>query len=302
VRAFKQQHPDAPEIDLPEDGAPIDTLRSWLANGIHKFAVDPRRRRGRHRQARQLLAEDLGSGPAASGRWQALASALHRHTVRAGMSELSAEERRVITLAYLEGRTNAEIAGMLGISVSTVRRRLWKALKHLEAYINRSRTWLSAVLLLGTAYVIERTTKLGRWANIEWTHKLISTVAVGAVTATAIGLTAMIPDSASPGSSSATAMAPTIVGRPIGATQLSPAHVSTLSPVQAASILTPDRSHPAVKPAQPAPATAATSETGSNHPNHGCDGNPTSAAPPVPVGRHPRGSPVSHPTAGGCRV
>jgi hypothetical protein len=219
------------------------------------------------------------------------------------MAGLTADERRVITLAYLEGRTNSEIAAVLGVSVSTVRRRLWAGLKHLEAYINRSGTWLSAVILLGVAYVIERTAKLGRWANVDWTHKLASTVAVGAVTATAIGLTAMIPDSASPGrSSTTTATAPTTAARPIAAVQVSPAHVSNLGPAQTASILTPERSNPKVKPDRPVPVTATETETDKDPSNHGCGGNPTSAPPPVPVGRHPHGSPVSHPSKGGCRV
>jgi hypothetical protein len=37
------------------------------------------------------------------------------------------------------------------------------------------------------------------------------------------------------------------------------------------------------------------------HHNNGCDGNPTSAPPPVPVRSHGTGSPVTHPDAGGCR-
>jgi len=295
VRAFKQG-PVAPEQEPSDDGARMEAMRSWLANGIHKFAVDPRRRHGRHVQARQLLAEDPGSGQPSSGRWQSLASALHRHTVRAGMAELSADERRVITLAYLEGRSNREIAAILGVSISTVRRRLWGALKRLEAYIGRTGTWLSAIVLLGAAYVIERTARLGRWANVDLTHKLASTVAVGAVTVTAIGLTAMIPDSTSPGRSSIPRTAPTIATGPIAGVMVAPTRESNPAPVQTASILTPDRSHPAAKPIQPLAVTTI------EHPNNGCGGNPTSAAPPVPVGRHQHGSPVSHPSKGGCKV
>jgi hypothetical protein len=218
------------------------------------------------------------------------------------MAELSADERRVITLAYLEGRTNGEIAAILGVSISTVRRRLWAALKGLEAYISRTGTWLSAIVLLGAAYVIERTARLGRWANVDLTHKLASTVAVGAVTATAIGLTAMIPDSTSPGRSAIARPAPSIATGPIAALMVAPTQESNPAPVQTASILTPDRSHPADKPIRPLPVTAIEPETGSGHPNNGCGGNPTSAAPPVPVGRHQHGSPVSHPSKGGCKV
>src|SRR4029077_14045733 len=94
---------------------------SWLSTGMHTFAIDPRRRRGHHGRARKLLADDRSTGSSTSGTWQALGSALDRHTVRSGMTELSPDERKVITLAYLEGRTNREIAAILGVSVSTVR-------------------------------------------------------------------------------------------------------------------------------------------------------------------------------------
>jgi len=175
VRAFKQQGSDAPDEEPQDEHARMDAVRSWLANGNHIFGVDPRRRHGHHGHARQLLAEDLRADKATSGEWQALASALDRHTVRGGMAELSAEERQVITLAYLEGRTNREIAAMLGVSVSTVRRRLWVALKRLEAYIGRTRSWVSAVLVLGAGYVVERTSKLAHSLDADWTHKVAST-------------------------------------------------------------------------------------------------------------------------------
>src|SRR5450759_5505455 len=99
------------------------------------------------------------------------------------MTELSGDERRVITLAYLEGRTNREIAAILGVSVSTVRRRLWVALERLDAYISRTRTWLSAIVLLGSGYLISRAHKLEQAASADWTQKVASTLAVGALTA-----------------------------------------------------------------------------------------------------------------------
>src|ERR1700675_4690211 len=140
---------DAP-IEAPSgDHGRLDAVRSWLANGHHIFGIDPRRRLGHHRHARQLLADDLGAGQARAGEWQALASPLDRHTIRGGMAELTDEQRRVITLAYLEGRTNREIAAMLGVSVSTVQRRLWAALKRLDAYVSHTKDRISALILLG---------------------------------------------------------------------------------------------------------------------------------------------------------
>jgi len=80
-----------------------------------------------------------------------LASALNRHTIEGGLSQLSSEERRLITLAYQEGRTNREIAVMLGISISTVARRLSAALERLDRYVHRAGAWISTIVLLGFA-------------------------------------------------------------------------------------------------------------------------------------------------------
>ncbi len=305
MRAFKQERPDAAAEGPRADHGRLDAVRSWLASGHHIFGVDPRRRRGHHGHARQLLADDLPGSQASAGEWQALASALDRHTIRGGMTELSAEERRVITLAYLEGRTNREIAAILGVSVSTVRRRLWVALKRLDAYVSHTRTWLSAIVLLGAGHLIARAHQLERIASADWTRKVASTVAVGAVTAAAIGLTAVVPDSNGAARSSSPATAPLIAAASGAALAESPSLLSNLESPQISITHSADRSTtagPIVKVIAPAPAAETPPSTGSHHPNQGCDGNPTSAAPPVPVGRHSHGSPVTHPSAGGCRA
>jgi RNA polymerase sigma factor (sigma-70 family) len=304
VRAIRQQESQAAETAALDDRVRLDAVRSWLANGIHKFAVDPRRRFGRHDRARKLLAGDPGSDQASPGAWQSLASALHRHTVRGGMTELTPEERRVITLAYLEGRTNREIAAILGVSVSTARRRLWFALKQLDAYISRTGTWLSAIILLGVGYVIARAPRLGRSVNADWTHKVASTVAVGAMTAAAIGLTAITPDSTGPTRSSTPVTSPMIAAAPGAGLLASPELLSNLDSPQTSRMVPTDRPTGA-RPVDVTPGTPISETelvTDSDHPNHGCHGNPTSAPPPVPVGRHAHGSPVTHPSKGGCRV
>jgi Sigma-70, region 4 len=313
VRAFKQQRSGVPDEGPQDDHARMDALRSWLANGNHIFGVDPRRRHGQHGHARQLLAEDLPADKASSGEWQALASALDRHTVRGGMAELSAEERQVITLAYLEGRTNREIAAMLGVSVSTVRRRLWFGLKRLEAYMSRTRSWVSAVIMLGAGYVVERTAKLGHSLSADWTHKVASSAAVGAVAVAAIGLTAISPDSIRPHATTALAASGLSSMTAYGDGVL-PADISDVrpAPIQVPRVVTADRSQSAIPKAKVIPLVYIPQTRpgdgdgdGADHPGLGCHGNPTSAAPPVPVGppiNRPPGSPVTHPTAGGCRA
>ena len=102
-------------------------------------------RLGGHSLIRRLLVGATGSAPRTSGRWQGLASALNRHTIEGGLSKLSSDDRRLITLAYQEGRTNREIAMILGISLSTVARRLSAALERLDRYVHRAGTWVSTI-------------------------------------------------------------------------------------------------------------------------------------------------------------
>src|SRR5256714_8663511 len=110
------------QVDAGSGPDALDSVRSWLANGAQM--VDRRRRFGGHGKTRKLLVVDPAARPNASERWHSTTSAMQRHTVGGAMSELEPEHRRVITLAYLEGQTNRQIAATLGVSVTTARRRL----------------------------------------------------------------------------------------------------------------------------------------------------------------------------------
>jgi DNA-binding CsgD family transcriptional regulator len=200
LKSEQPPHPSQP--GAPFDRPPEDALRVWLVSGIHKFAVDPRRRLGSHARARQLLTQDFPDPATSAGKWQSLASTLDRHTVLGGMTELSPQERRVLMLAYLEGCTNREIAIGLGLSAATVRRLLRRALKRIDTYLTQTGTWIYAILLLGAGHVVDAATRLGRSGNAhgsaEWTYKLVSTAAVSTVTAAVIGVAGISPDSSSP--------------------------------------------------------------------------------------------------------
>ena len=287
----------SPDINLR-----TDAMRSWLVSGIHLFAVDSRRRFGGHGRARLLLVDDMRAKLGSSERWHALASALRRHAVRGGLAHLSPEERRVITLAYLGGRTNREIAIALGVSVSTVRRRLWTALERLETYMSRTGAWLNVIVLVVVGYVLGGGARLGRSAgnvaSAAGMQTLATTFAVGSVTAVALGMVAITSDTATPGKSPPAATArliPSISGVP----QLSsPADPGKVMPVR-------DRQGgggPTDEGTQEGPDGTAP-QAGSLRRNQRCDGNPTNAPPRLPAGSHsshPTGAPVTHPTAGGC--
>ncbi len=286
--------------DPTSDHFGIDAMRSWLVHGVQM--VDRRRRFGSHGRARELLVADQPATQNGSERWQALAAALHRHTVRGGLSELGPEHRRVITLAYLEGRTNREIAAMLGVSVTTVRRRLWIALGLLEAYIGRTGVWLSALILVAATSALRPATRVGPWVttaagSADRAQRVATTLTAGAMSAAVLGVVAFTSDSTPPQKSPRAATAQLVTQTSAAAPSVASIE-SQLSPSQSVqpNIVVTSSTERAT-----APVPEGTSPAGDNDHNNGCGGNPTSAPPPVPVGPHAGGAPVTHPDAGGCR-
>jgi hypothetical protein len=285
-------------IHEPSDHFGIDAMRSWLVHGVQM--VDRRRRFGSHGRARELLVADQPATQNGTERWQALAAALHRHTIRGGLSELGPDQRRVITLAYLEGRTNREIATLLGVSVTTVRRRLWIALGLLEAYIARTGVWMSALVLVAATSALRPATRVGHWVttaagSTDRAQRVATTLTAGAMSAAVLGIVAFTSDSPAPQKSPGAPQSVTQTS--IAAPSLASIDSQTSQPpsVQAATVVA-STSAPATTP-----VSEATAPDGDRHHNNGCGGNPTSAPPPVPVESHGTGSPVTHPDAGGCR-
>ena len=282
----------------PENGhQTLDAMRSWLVNGVQ--LVDRRRRLGSHGRARELLVVDRPTRSGASERWETLAAALHRHTVRGGLSKLSPEERRVISLAYLEGRTNREIAAILGVSVTTARRRLLVALERLEDYLGRTGGWLSVLIVAFLAYAVNQVTRLGEVVttaagSADRAQRVAETMTAGAVAAAAVGMVAFTYGSGAPSKPSSATAAPLIAQTAVGAFPSGSPDAIPFSIRSEGGVATSGTT-----------VVASSSSPSASHPNNGCDGNPTSAPPHVPVGPrsgHPRGAPVTHPSAGGCRA
>ena len=263
-------------------------MRTWLVRGTRRFAVDPRRRYGRSEGARRLLSADGEAPMKPHGAWGGLVSALQRHTVHGELAQLSKEDGQLLSLAYLSGHTNREIAAMLQVSVSTVRRRLAVALARLEDSMRRAGVWVWAVAI-GALAVYSRFahSRGARWPST------VAMVAAGTATAVTIGVVAVTPSAApAAGPSSGQALVtqhgltvPTF-GRPL--------RLVLTTTVPEVVVAAPGPAEHGVKhsPAQTITVT----------PRMGCHGNPTDAPPVTPVG--PRGShlgaPVTHPGKGGC--
>jgi RNA polymerase sigma factor (sigma-70 family) len=278
---------EAPTVTVV-DQVDSATLRSWLVRGVRAARPDRRRTRGRHPGARRLLASDLGWLPSPVGAWQDLVSALHRQTAHTALERLDESDRKLLVLAYWQGRSNAEIAELLQVSARTVGRRLARALEKVESSLGHAGAWMSAILLLLLASASRRT-GLDRGLSVRNAgFAAAGTAAVLAVGVLVTGPSPAMPARAAGPSSAAIGVS---VQPPLVLSITGPAGVEGHLP--AATLLR-----------HPAPAAVTAHAPAVLQPGQfGCGGNPTSAAPPVPVGGqagHPTGAPVTHPTAGGC--
>lgn len=292
------------ETEWPDgdgSGAPIQgfvgQMRTWLRTGARGFVVDPRRRLGKHGGARKMLATDGEMESSQHGGWSGLVSALQRHTVHGELAQLSKDDRQILSLAYLSGHTNREIAAMLNVSVSTVSRRLSTALARLEESMRRAGVWITMLALLGLA-AYQRLAQYVR--NNRWP----STVAlVAAGTATTVAITFVVAPPAASGARLTTAPARAQSMRgvvPPGEQQTTILVTNQSVTVALNRTLDVDKAGKAADADNPARHDGSeTLQTTASI----CQGNPTSAPPPVPVGSrgaHPAGPPVTHPGPGGC--
>lgn len=100
------------------------TVRTWLYGLARHAVIDQHRRRARRR--RPLAVTDI---PARADEIDALLDAT---AVQTALARLSPIHRRVLELAYFEGRTLADIARLLDVPVGTVKSRIYYALRGLR--------------------------------------------------------------------------------------------------------------------------------------------------------------------------
>jgi DNA-binding NarL/FixJ family response regulator len=278
------------QVDAANGHDALDSVRSWLASGAQ--LVDRRRRFGRHGRTRKLLVVDPAARPNASDGWHSTTSALQRHTVGGALSELDPQHRRVITLAYLEGQSNRQIAATLGVSVATARRRLWKALERLEMYVSAAGAWLAALLVGFSVYVLSRLARVVESADTA--QRVAATVTVGVLAAAAVGVITIIPSTSAPLNALPKAAAPVAPGLEVIVPWASISAAQGIEQAPDQQVLRNAKKH--IADAIVAPTT------GGGSSSNGCQ-RLTGAPPAVPVGSrsaHPTGPPVN-PLKGGCK-
>ena len=282
--------PDEPGDGAAEARVDGDSLRSWLVRGTRKFTVHPGRRSGSNVEARRLLVADSDPG-GADTTWGHLVAALQRQAVHNALAALRREDREILTLAFLQGHTNSEIASMLSVSARTVGRRLSAALASLEQNVRQAGTRLTMLPVAALAYLNRRAELFSGLAALARSPQALTTLAAAATVAVIGYATVTAPPTVAAARHAAPQVAKTLRPQPPAA-GLEPATVTTTTTTAVAETPAPrHKVHVAAVTLVSAPAGASTL---------GCHGNPTSAAPPTPVRSHGGGSPVTHPGPGGC--
>lgn len=111
---------------------------AWLCTIAHRRAVDRVRQSESDRARDDRWARD-NDVPENDGTWAAAEASLEGQRVRRCLDDLSDIQRQAITLAYFEGHTQVEVAGLLGIPLGTVKSRLRDGLAQLRVALGEER-------------------------------------------------------------------------------------------------------------------------------------------------------------------
>lgn len=111
------------------------SLRTWLVTAVRNRSIDQLRGRSAHERTERQLDLDVASIGPTSDPWREVSLSLERKAVRDALSNLPAEQRQAVELAYFGGYTHREIAGMTGVPLGTVKGRMRLALEKLSSYL-----------------------------------------------------------------------------------------------------------------------------------------------------------------------
>ncbi|HSS61730.1 MAG TPA: sigma-70 family RNA polymerase sigma factor [Candidatus Limnocylindrales bacterium] len=129
--------PEAENHLLP--GATNDTWRAWLMTGVQRAPADRRRIRGANKGLKRMLLEGTPDSDERPHAWRDFSGAMIRHGVEEAMRDLPQQDKQVVKLAYFGGYSNREIAEQVGLTETTVQRRLRRALSTISDHIQRGR-------------------------------------------------------------------------------------------------------------------------------------------------------------------
>ena len=107
---------------------------SWLLTLVHHRSVDVVRRQASHRKRNLLGADEIvdQAMPSEAGADEKAITSVVGGLVRQALGQLSAEQRQVISLAYLGGYTQTEVSSITGLPLGTVKSRTFAGIKRLR--------------------------------------------------------------------------------------------------------------------------------------------------------------------------
>ena len=109
----------------------VDNPKAFCRRVMHNIVIDQARARARRPHELRLFdtAEEIDSRSAAAQHAVELWPSL-----RVALDSLSVQQRTVLVLRYLDDRSEAEVASLLGISVGTVKSTASRAVAHLRDF------------------------------------------------------------------------------------------------------------------------------------------------------------------------
>jgi RNA polymerase sigma-70 factor (ECF subfamily) len=116
-------------VALSKDDFQPDSMLAWLYTVAERRRVDELRRRSNAAETVRQFAQLGGSRPPHYGTAVA-------ETLRSAIAGLPVDQRSVVVMKLLEGRTFAEIASVMGATEGACKMRLSRALKALRARLD----------------------------------------------------------------------------------------------------------------------------------------------------------------------
>jgi RNA polymerase sigma-70 factor (sigma-E family) len=109
----------------------VDSPKAFCRRVMHNIVVDQARARARRPHELRLFDTGEKSDPRSADPHHSVEL---RPSLRAALDSLAVQQRTVLVLRYFDDRSEAEVAGLLGISVGTVKSTASRAIAHLREF------------------------------------------------------------------------------------------------------------------------------------------------------------------------
>jgi RNA polymerase sigma-70 factor (sigma-E family) len=109
----------------------VDNPKAFCRRVMHNIVVDQTRARARRPQELRLFDSGDKTDPRSADQYHSVEV---WPSLRAALDSLTVQQRTVLVLRYLDDRSEAEVAGLLGISIGTVKSTASRAIAHLRDF------------------------------------------------------------------------------------------------------------------------------------------------------------------------